>query len=149
MSRSWVLTLTLSLLLTMSFAVAPSPARADAGQLCRSLTTVALAPTDVILAPYIVYGDMYIGYTDYSDHWLALTVGTPPGIVYLHGMQLGGALVRIVAGALEVVPGLVTLFRKDSPKSLFPSLDDAWSEYSADAGPCPIRIGAHWNSLNF
>jgi hypothetical protein len=148
MSRPWFRVLVLSLLVASLAGSVPGPAQADAGQLCRSVSTILLAPTDVIVAPYAIYTDMSIGYEDYSDHWLALTTGTVPGIAFLGFMQVGGALFRVVAGTLEFVPGLVTLFREDSPKPLFPSLDDAWSDYSEDLGPCPIRVGVHWNSLN-
>ena len=76
MSRRMVPSLVLALLVTLAVGFAPAKAHADAGQIYRALSTIALAPTDVILAPYIVYGDMMIGYTDYSDHWLAITTGT-------------------------------------------------------------------------
>lgn len=144
-SRAIALTVLLALLVTLT------PNRADAygGQLCRAFSTVALAPTDVLLAPYIVYGDMKIGFTDYEDHWLAVTTGFLPGILFLNAMQVGGALFRLISGTFEVVPGLITFFREQPPKPLFPTLNDAWLEYSEDVGPCPIRIGAHWNSLNF
>ncbi|MFQ5696757.1 MAG: hypothetical protein ACE5IL_00535 [Myxococcota bacterium] len=144
-SRALVLTLLVALLV----ALTPDRARAFGGQLCRAISTVALAPTDVILAPYIVYGDMRIGLTDYEDHWLALSAGFVPGIFFLHGMQVGGALFRLISGTFEVVPGLITFFRDEPPKPLFPTINDTWLEYSEDVGPCPIRIGAHWNSLNF
>ena len=35
----------------------PSSARADATQLCRSISSIVLAPTDVILAPIILAMD--------------------------------------------------------------------------------------------
>jgi hypothetical protein len=141
--------LALSLMLVSLAGLVPGRAHADAGQLCRSVSTILFAPTDVIAMPYIIYSDMSIGFEDYSDHWLAITTGTVPGIAFLGAMQIGGALFRVVAGTLEFLPGLVTLAREDSPSPLYPSLDDAWSEYSEDFGPCPVRIAAHWNSLNF
>jgi hypothetical protein len=149
MSRSLFRALALSLLMVAPAGLVPTPAQADAGQLCRSVSTVLFAPTDIIVAPYAIYADMSIGFEDYSDHWMAITAGTVPGIAFLGFMQVGGALFRVVAGALEVVPGVVTLFRSDSPKPLFTSLEDAWADYSTDIGPCPIRAGVHWNSLNF
>ncbi len=149
MFNSWLRALTLALVLAISGSLVPGQARADAGQLCRSISTILFAPTDVILAPFIIYSDMAIGFEDYDDHWLAITTGTVPGVIFLAGMQVGGAIFRVVAGVLEFIPGLLTLARDDSPKPLYTSLEDAWSEYSEDFGPCPVRIGAHWNSLNF
>lgn len=149
MVRTRSAALALALVLALTLGLVPERASADPGQLCRSVSTVLFSPTDVVMTPYIVYQDMMIGYEDYDDHWMAITVGTVPGIAFLGFMQAGGALFRIVAGGLEFVPGLVTLFRSDSPRPLYASLDDAWSEYSNDFGPCPVRIGTHWNSLNF
>ena len=150
MSRSLFGAVALSLLLVAPAGLVPTSAQADAGQLCRSVSTVLFAPTDVIVAPYAIYDDMSIGFEDYSDHWFAIAIGTVPGIAFLGFMQVGGALFRVVGGTIEFLPGLVTLFREDSPRNtLFPSIDDAWSDYSNDFGPCPIRAGVHWNSLNF
>ena len=149
MSRSLFRAIALSLLLVAPAGLVPIPAQADAGQLCRSVSTVLFAPTDVIVAPYAIYNDMSIGFEDYSDHWFVIAAGTVPGIAFLGFMQVGGALFRVVAGAVEFVPGLITLFREDSPKPLYTSLEDAWANYSNDFGPCPVRAGVHWNSLNF
>ncbi len=40
-----------ALALVMSTALAPRAASADASQLCRSLSSIVLAPTDILLAP--------------------------------------------------------------------------------------------------
>jgi hypothetical protein len=138
----------LALVLALGFALAaPRSASADASQLCRSLTTLALAPTDVLLAPYIVPLDMYTGYNDQSDHWIPQYVGFLPGIVWLTGLQIGGAAIRVVAGAFEFIPGLITLPREKSPSALFTSQDEAEAVYNSDVGPCPIRIGTHYNTI--
>ncbi len=124
-------------------------ASADASQICRSLTTILLAPTDVLLIPYIVPMDLYTGLTEQGDHWLPVTVGAVPGIAWLTAMQLGGATIRVVAGVFEFLPGLFTLPREKSPSALYTSQDEAEQVYSTELGPCPIRIGTHYNSIPF
>ncbi len=138
----------LAAVLALGFAVSsPRTASADTSQICRSLTTLALAPTDVLLIPYIVPLDIYTGYTDQSDHWIPQYVGFVPGIAWLTGMQIGGAMIRVVAGAFEFIPGLITLPREQSPAALFTSQDEAEAVYSENYGPCPVRIGTHYNTI--
>jgi hypothetical protein len=139
----------LALVVAVGGLVPTRPAQADASQLCRSLTTLLLAPTDILLTPYIVPLDMYTGLTEQSDHWLPVTLGAVPGVAWLTGMQLGGTAIRVVAGAFEFIPGLITLPREKSPSALYTSQDEAEQVYSAEWGPCPIRIGTHYNSIPF
>ncbi len=136
-----------ALVLALSLGFAPSPAKADASQICRAFTTLALAPTDLLVIPYIVPLDLYTGYTDQSDHWVAQYVGFLPGIVWLGAMQVGGTAIRLVAGTFEIIPGLITLPREKSPSALFTSQDEAEAVYSGEVGPCPIRIGTHYNTI--
>ena len=71
----------------------------------------------------------------------------------MHVFEANGGSQRLLLWAIktEVLGTLTaaTLFREDSPKPLFTSLNDAWADYSNDFGPCPVRAGVHWNSLNF
>ena len=96
MSRSLFCAVALSLLLVAPAGRVPTSAQADAGQLCRSVSTVLFAPTDVIVAPYAIYNDMSIGFEDYSDHWFAIAAGTVPGIAFL------GFMHRAVRGVYNV-----------------------------------------------
>jgi hypothetical protein len=50
----------------------------------------------------------------------------------------------MVAGALEFVPGLVTLFREGSATAFFQNWDEGDAVYNNDWGPCPIRIGSYY-----
>jgi hypothetical protein len=139
----------LALVVAVGGVLPARTASADASQLCRSVTTLLLAPTDILLTPYIVPLDMYTGLTEQGDHWLPVTLGVIPGFAWLTGMQLGGTAIRVVAGAFEFIPGLITLPREKSPSALYTSQDEAEQVYSAEWGPCPIRIGTHYNSIPF
>ncbi len=126
----------------------PGDARADATQLCRSVSTIALAPTDVILAPFIAGKDMRYGMMEWDDP-LALQIGSAPfGYLYLVGMQVGGSILRVISGVFEFPVGLATLFREGAQGALFKSQDETWALYSNDFGPCPVRIGSSYNTIN-
>ena len=127
----------------------PGQARADATQLCRSVSTIALAPTDVLLSPYIAGHDMWYGMTEWDDP-LALQIGSAvPAYFYLVGMQVGGAIFRVIAGIFEFPMGLADLFREGTQGALFRSHDDTYALYSEDFGPCPVRVGSSYNSINY
>ncbi len=127
----------------------PGQARADATQLCRSVSTIALAPTDVLLSPYIAGHDMWYGMMEWDDP-LALQIGSAvPAYLYLVGMQVGGAILRVISGIFEFPMGLAGLFREGTQGALFRSQDDTYALYSEDFGPCPVRIGSSYNSINY
>lgn len=137
-----------ALVLAGVLSAAPSPARADATQLCRSAANIVLAPFDAVLGPYIAGKDEYYGLTEIDDPMGLKIAGAAPGYVLLVGMQIGGALFREIAGAFEFIPGLVTLFREGSQPPLFRSQEEAWAIYSEDFGPCPVRFGVSYNTIN-
>ena len=127
----------------------PGEARADATQLCRSVSSIALAPTDVLLSPYIAGHDIWYGMMEWDDP-LALQIGSAvPGYLYLIGMQVGGAILRVVAGIFEFPVGLAGLFREGSQGALYRAQDETNAIYSEDFGPCPVRIGSSYNTINY
>ncbi|MFQ5513459.1 MAG: hypothetical protein ACE5FG_03405 [Myxococcota bacterium] len=134
-------------LLCVTLASAPT-AQADPTQLCRSLTTIAFAPTDVVLGPVIAAKDLHYGITEWGDPLLLQIVSIVPGYVYLNAMQAGGGILRVIGGVLEFPMGLFTLFREGAQGALFRSQDEAWALVSEDIGYCPIRIGTSYNSIN-
>ncbi len=147
MSRAFYRTSSLAVALSLLIGFTASSASADASQLCRSLTTIALAPTDVLFAPYTTVQDVWGGLQDQDDSLVKVAIGLGPGLVWLNGIQVGASAIRVVAGIFEFIPGLVTLPRERSPKPLFTSQDEAEAVYSSDFGPCPVRIGVHYNTI--
>ena len=149
MPRAVSLVATLALALGMAVpAVAPRTARADPSQLCRAGMNIALAPFDVALSPFITAKDMYYGLTEVDDEVWVQILGAPIGYVYLNGVQIGGGVLRLIAGIIEIPAGLFTLFRDGSEPALFRSQDETWQMYSTDLGPCPVRFGSSYNTIN-
>lgn len=148
-TRSGTLRVALAaLVLASALTAAPSPARADASQLCRSGANLVLAPFDVLLAPYIAGKDEYYGLTEIDDPIGLKIAGAAPGYVLLLGMQVGGAIFREIAGVFEIIPGVVTLFREGSQPPLYRSQEEAWAIYSEEFGPCPVKFGVSYNTIN-
>jgi len=138
-------------LLALALIVAtatPREASADASTLCRSVSMIALAPFDIVLSPFITAHDMHYGLSEVGDEPVIRVVAALPGYVWLNTVQVGGAFLRVITGAIEFVPGLFTLFREGGDKPQFQSQDETWQLYSNDIGPCPIRFGSSYNSIN-
>ena len=132
----------------LSLGLSPQPAKAAASQLCRAFSTIIFAPTDIALAPYTVIDDMYWGMVDQDDSTGMKAALAVPGFVYLVGLTAGAAVLRVTAGALEIIPGLFTLFQEGGPDPLYTAQDESMAVYSEDFGPCPVRIGVHYNQIN-
>jgi hypothetical protein len=126
----------------------PSQARADAGQLCRAASNMVLAPADMILGPAIAGKDEYYGLTEIDDPMALKVVGAVPGYILLLGLQTGGSIIREISAVMEMPLGVVTLFREGEQPPLFRSQQDAWALYSDDFGPCPVRFGTSYNTIN-
>jgi hypothetical protein len=135
-----------AILACLTLGLGPQQASADATQLCRSFTAVLLAPGDIIAAPYIAYSDIRTNMADYDDSRGVKIAYTVPGYAFLNFVQVWGTGIRIVAGALEFLPGLFTLFREGSPSAFFQNWEEGEALYSEDWGPCPIRVGSSYTS---
>ncbi len=100
-----------------------------------------LAPTDLILSPFIAGRDQYARMQDYDDTTGVIVAYTVPGYVFLTAIQVYSSAIRLVAGALEFVPGLLTFFREGSTTPYFYDQHNGEALINEDWGPCPIRIG--------
>ena len=139
-------------LVALAFAVAlggsPRQAAADATQLCRAGANIVLAPFDALLAPYIAAKDEYYGLTEIDDETELKAVAALPGYVFLMGMQVGGSIIRLIGGVFEIIPGVFTLFRDEPGPALVRSGEDAWAIYAEEFGPCPVKVGISYNTIN-
>lgn len=138
----------LALALAVALSGMPGQASADSSQLCRAGMNLVLAPFDVLLGPYIAAKDEYYGLTEIDDPMALKVAGAAPGYVFLLGMQVGGAIIREIAGVFEIIPGIVTLFRDEAQPPLFRSGEDAWAIFAEQYGPCPVKVGISYNTIN-
>ena len=139
---------------------APAPAqttaaqdRAEAGmprssQLCRSFMNMGLAPFDIVLSPFIVAKDEYYGLTEMDDEPIIQIVSTVPGYFWLNTVQVGGGVIRFIAGIFELPGGVVALFTGNPSTPMYRSQDETWQMYNAEWGPCPFRFGSSYNTIN-
>ena len=137
-----------ALVLALSSFATPRDAAADAAQFCRANMNILLAPFDILFAPFITGKDMYYGLTEVDDEIVIKILAAGPGYVYLTFMQMGGGVIRLTAGIFEWLPGLFTIRREGTTGALFRSQDETWQMWSTEVGPCPIRFGSSYNTIN-
>ena len=137
-----------ALALTLVLGSAPRQASADASQICRAFTMIAFAPTDLVMGPVIAAHDMHYGMTSQGDPILLMAGTAPLAYAWLLSLQAGGSVIRLASGVYEIIPGLFTLFREGPSTPLNRSVDESWALYSNDFGPCPVRIGVSYQTIN-
>ncbi len=134
--------------LGIALLAAAAGARADATQLCRAFTTLALAPTDVALAPVIATRDLAHGLSAApGDPLWARVALAPPGWLWLNGLQVLGGMTRSLGGLWDLVPGLLRLGRPGTEPPRYAAARFGRALYQADWGPCPVQIGLSHQDL--
>jgi hypothetical protein len=89
--------------------LAPSIAQASPETLRRSLGNIIQSPVDIVLAPVVAARTLVNNLRDIDDTRAVQVFYAAPGFIWLTGVQVGGAVLRGVAGCLELVPGVFLL----------------------------------------
>ena len=140
--------LAVALGLVLAATPGTASAEADASQICRSGMNILLFPFDIALSPFITAKDMHYGLTEVDDEPIIQLVSTVPGYAYLTAVQIGGSVIRLIAAMLEIPGGFVALWTGNASGALYRSQDESWNMYNADFGPCPVRFGVSYNTIN-
>ena len=90
-------------------ALSPATAQASSETLRRALGNIIYAPLDVVLAPVVAGRTLVNNLRDIDDTLAVQIVYTVPGYFWLVGVQTGAAVLRGIAGGLELVPGILLL----------------------------------------
>ena len=96
---------TLAIALMLSLALA-GPAAASPETFKRGLGNVIFGPIDIALSPVVGSIAVYNNIQDVDDTLGVRVFYVVPGLVWNTFIGMGGGLVRILAGAFELVPGV-------------------------------------------
>ncbi|MDH3212049.1 MAG: hypothetical protein OEM05_06150 [Myxococcales bacterium] len=86
-----------------------SPAGASPETLKRSASNLLMSPLDVVCGPYVGVKSIFVNIRDIEDTRGVRIAYFVPGLAWNIGMQTFGAGFRALAGALELLPGIVLL----------------------------------------
>jgi hypothetical protein len=99
----------LVLALVSILGLAASSAQASPETLRRSVGNLVQAPIDAVLSPVTAGRTLVRNLRDVDDTMPVKIFYAGPGYIWLTGVQFGAAILRGVAGALELVPGIFLL----------------------------------------
>lgn len=125
----------LTCLVALLVAAAPGVSHAGAKTLARSVQNLIFFPFDLALSPFVATKATYESWRD-SDDTKAVKYGylifAP---FWSFGVEAGASVIRGVAGALELLPGivLVPFDAEMSPLYDLPETQPAWVDVGGDA----------------
>ncbi len=126
--------------------LAPGAAQAGGATLKRSIGNLVQAPIDVAIAP-ITAGVVEVRNLRSIDDTLPVKIAyAVPGYLWLTGLTAGASVLRMLAGALELVPGIILLPFDAEMDALFDPAESGNALISYDTPPMDIRIGVDYTA---
>ena len=106
-------------------ALVPGSAGATGETLKRSVSNITMAPLDVLASP-VVAGITLVRNLQEQDDSLGVKLAYPvPGFLWLTMVQMGGGIIRGLAGVFELLPGIGLLpFQTDLDPLFGPSSEN-------------------------
>lgn len=142
MRRSLVLTA----LLALALAGAPGPASASSATLKRSFQNIVFAPFDFVLTPVVATRSWWTNWNEVDDSPGVHYAYAAPGLVWMSSLQLGTSVIRLVAGGIELVPGLVLLPFETDLEPTFNLPEENAALVDTELAGFAIRFGVNYTS---
>lgn len=136
----------LAALALASSLLAPGAAQAGGETLKRSVGNLIQAPIDVAISP-VTAGVVEVRNLREIDDTLGVKIAyAVPGYLWLTGLHAGASVLRMLAGALELVPGLILLPFDAEMNALFDPAETGNALVSYDTPPMDVRIGIDYTA---
>lgn len=146
----------------LALSMAPTSAQASPETLQRSMGNLLQSPLDIVLAPVVAFRTLFMNLRDVGDTPAVRVAYALPGYVWLTGLQVGGGVMRGIAGALELIPGIVLLPFEADLDALYdpadrggalveldnPLAEVGWLEY-APVVTWPVKFGVTYTSAEY
>ncbi|MBW2270655.1 MAG: hypothetical protein JRH16_18985 [Deltaproteobacteria bacterium] len=133
----------LALATTLCLVVAwASPATATEATFKRAMSNLLFGPFDIVLSPIVGPRSVYQNLQDIDDSTGVRIAYTVPGVVWNTFFNVGGGMLRVFTGALEIVPGVLLLPFETDMNPLFapPERAEALIEEETHLGTVKIGI---------
>lgn len=132
----------------VSLALA-APAAASPETLKRSVTNIAFAPLDIVLAPVVAGKTIYNNMRDIDDSRWVRIVYPLPGFVWTTGVQIGGGILREVTGLIELLPGLGLVFLEADLDPLYDPIERGEALVDVETDQITIKFGMNYTSIPY
>lgn len=123
-------------------AVAPGAAHATTATLKRSVQNLLFFPVDMALSPYVATRTVYNQWSSSGDTDAVKIAYPLPGVAWAISVNMGAAMLRGVAGALELLPGIVLIPFDQDLTPLYDLAENNSAVFdSGEEGFARVRIG--------
>jgi hypothetical protein len=113
-------------------ALVPAPAAASPDTLRRGLGNVIMGPFDMLLSPVQGLYTVTRNLEDIDDSTGVRIGYAAPGWAWLTFLDFGSGMIRILTGALEIVPGVVLFASESDLETLFDPVEDGRALFAWD-----------------
>ncbi|MBT40808.1 MAG: hypothetical protein CL938_19940 [Deltaproteobacteria bacterium] len=120
------------------------PASASSATLKRAVTNLAFGPLDFALSPITGTTGVYRNLEDIDDSTGVRIVYAVPGVVWNTAFNMGGSVLRVFSGVLEMVPGILLLPFEADMSPLFAPPDRAPALIDEETDWLSIKIGINY-----
>ena len=117
------------------------PASASPETLKRSLSNMLMGPLDIAFTPVVAARSVYTNLQNVDDTMGVRIAYVLPGYIWNMGVQVGAGGVRVLAGAIEFLPGLGLFFFDADLDPLFSPVDHSAALVDFDTPPLNIKFG--------
>jgi hypothetical protein len=130
----------------MLVSSAPLAAHASPQTFKRSMQNILFAPLDFALAPIVAGQSWWSNWTDVDDSPGVHYTFAVPGVFWMTALQMGTSVLREVAGALELLPGLVLIPFEADADPIFDLAEENASLVDLELDGFMIRFGINYTS---
>jgi hypothetical protein len=117
------------------------PASGSPETLKRSVSNILMGPLDVVFTPVVAARSVYTNLQNVDDTMGVRVAYALPGYVWNMGVQIAGGTVRVIAGAIEFLPGLGLFFFDADLDPLFAPADKSAALVDYDTPPLNFKFG--------
>ena len=126
-----------------------SPVSAGTETLKRSVENLTLWPLDLVLSPVVAGKTVYTNLQDIGDSTAVRVAYPVPGFVWVTFVQAGAAVLRGVAGAFELLPGIGLLPFDAELDPLFDPADENEALVDFDWPVYRLKFGVNYTSAGY
>jgi hypothetical protein len=129
--------------------LAASPAAATYETLKRSLGNIVLAPVDMILSPVVATNVVYNNLRDVDDSLGVRVAYVPVGLCWNTGVQAMSAVVREIAGLIELVPGVLVLPLDADLDAIYAPVERGNALMDVETPVIRLKMGVDYTTVPF
>lgn len=138
-----------ALLLLSSVLALPTPALAGTETLKRSVSNILSGPFDIVLCPITGGMATYRNIKNIDDSTGVRVAYALPGYIWMVTLFAGTSVLRVVAGFIELLPGIVLLFTDSELGPLFAPADRAEGLWEWDTPVVEFKVGIDYSAVPY